>query len=392
MTEESCDVLIVGGGPTGLVLAGLLADRGVDVVVLERRTRPRLHSRAIGLHPPALAVLSDLGLAEAAVAAGVQVRSGLGCSRGRVLGELSFETAWPERPYVLTLPQRHTERLLIARLAQLSPDALRLGWEVTEVVETGDHVRMSARDTATGTVASWTALLVVGADGPHSLVRSSARIPHTLRELPDRYLMGDFADPTGDPTAVIHLEPDGVVESFPLPGSMRRWVVHTSLVSRAEDPAILAAIIADRTGDAPDPATATMVSAFGVRRRLASRLVSGRTVIVGDAAHEISPIGGQGMTLGWLDARALAPLILESSASGAPPQSVPETRHVEGRLLSAARAAAIQAELNMRLGRPMPESRVRVRDALLRAALSTPARGALARAFTMRRALTGSLG
>lgn len=389
MTGSRCDVLIIGAGPTGLVLAGLLAQRGVDVVVLERRECSRQHSRAIGLHPPALVVLTELGLAEAAVTAGVQVRSGTGWSRGRLLGELSFATAWPERPYVLTLPQRRTEALLTERLAQLAPGALRFGSEVIAVRAADDHVQVRARTVSSDDVIEWSARVVVGADGPHSTVRRSAGLAESLTRSPDCYLMGDFADPHRDPVAAVHLEPAGVVESFPLPEGMRRWVVHTSRAPRPEDPAILASLIRNRIGTAPDPATATMVSAFGVRRRLAAGLVVGSAAIIGDAAHEISPIGGQGMTLGWLDAQALAPLILQSLASRIPLQKLPATEHFERRRISAARAAARQAEFNMRLGRPMSITRTRARDVLLRAALSTPARGALARAFTMRRALAG---
>lgn len=105
-TKHRCDVLIVGGGPTGLVLAGLLAQHGIDVVVLERRTRPRQYSRAIGLHPPALAVLSTLNVEATALAEGLRVVSGTAISRGRRLGSLSFEQAWPERPFVLTLDRK----------------------------------------------------------------------------------------------------------------------------------------------------------------------------------------------------------------------------------------------------------------------------------------------
>lgn len=91
MTQQhTCQVLIVGGGPVGLVMACLLAQHGVDVVVLERRTHPRQYSRAIGLHPPALAVLNAVRLEEAAVAEGRRVHSGAAYSRGRRLGELSF--------------------------------------------------------------------------------------------------------------------------------------------------------------------------------------------------------------------------------------------------------------------------------------------------------------
>ena len=73
---RACDVLVVGGGPTGLFLAALLAQQGVDVVVLERRPEASTHSRAIGLHPPALGALHTLGLEDAAVSEGVTIRTG----------------------------------------------------------------------------------------------------------------------------------------------------------------------------------------------------------------------------------------------------------------------------------------------------------------------------
>src|SRR5699024_1333727 len=92
-------------------------------VVLERRSYPRQYSRAIGLHPPALAVMKALGVETAALAEGTRVQAGTAYRGGRPLGSLSFEQAWPERPFVLTLPQNRTEALLAQRLCQLAPGA-----------------------------------------------------------------------------------------------------------------------------------------------------------------------------------------------------------------------------------------------------------------------------
>ena len=80
--DGACSVLIVGAGPTGLFLAALLARRGVDVQVLERRTAPSAHSRAIGLHPPALHALAQLGLDHEAAALGERIRTGRARSFG----------------------------------------------------------------------------------------------------------------------------------------------------------------------------------------------------------------------------------------------------------------------------------------------------------------------
>ena len=124
-----------------------------------------------------------------------------------------------------------------------------------------------------------------------------------------------------------------------------------------------------------------MLSAFSVRSTMARRIVAGRVVLVGDAAHEISPIGGQGKNLGWLDAQALAPVVREAVAG----------RPVAGRLKAfdagRRRAAVIarrQSEVNMLLGRPLPAPLLRLRNLAIGGAASIPAMNLwTARRFTM---------
>lgn len=408
-TVRRCDVLIAGGGPTGLVAACLLAMEGVDVVVLERRNQPRGHSRAIGLHPPALAVLERLGLAASAVNEGIRVRSGTAYSNGRRLGDLSFERAWPESPFVLTLPQNRTEALLTERLEHLAPGALHSGWELTDFTETpcdtgqvSARIRATARATGTprpDVEVHWEAKLVIGADGPHSRVRRTTGIVTQSHALRDTYIMGDFAEHCAaghnerdEATAAIFLEPTGVVESFPLPGQMRRWVAHTGTALMPESPRELTALIAKRTGISVDDSTCTMISAFHIRRRLTHRMVTGRCVLLGDAAHEVSPIGGQGMTLGWLDAVEVAPLLVQTvkEHNTSPLEQLEPYLWFERQQRSIAKTVARQAELNMALGRPMSWLTMSIRNAALQIFLSTGMRHRLAQAFTMRQPLCGA--
>jgi 2-polyprenyl-6-methoxyphenol hydroxylase-like FAD-dependent oxidoreductase len=194
--------------------------------------------------------------------------------------------------------------------------------------------------------------------------------------------MGDFRDDTsfGD-EAILFLESDGIVESFPLPENTRRWVVWQAQSDARADVEQLARTIRARTGQPIDTGTNSMVSAFGVSSSLARRTVCGRVFLAGDAAHEISPIGGQGMNLGWLDAAALAPLIgdaLEGQATAA------AQRRYEVQRRRAAKRAAWQAGLNMALGRPLPPPVLSVRNRLLGSAVAVPAIAQwLARRFTM---------
>lgn len=207
-----------------------------------------------------------------------------------------------------------------------------------------------------------------------------ANVPTAGGRYGDTYLMGDAPDDAGlGRDAAIFLPPAGVVESFPLPGALRRWVVRTS--RRVERPiaADLTDAIRRRTGIEVNPEAVEGLSAFGVEKRLTARLATGRTWLAGDAAHVVSPIGGQGMNLGWLGARTAAREI-EAFRSG---RTTLESAGAAYDAKTRARAgiAIARAEWNMRVGRPtrfpLP------RDLLVRALLAPPLAPWLARRFTM---------
>ena len=378
------DVVIVGGGPVGLYLAASLLQDGVSVRILEQRTERNIHSRAIGIHPPALEALERVHLAETMVREGVPIRTGMALSGGRTVGTMSFTGVSEDYPFVLALPQYRTEQLLEERVRALDSRAIVRGVRVTGVYDDGATAAVVVQPTGDATAAggSFGASVVVAADGARSGLRDALSIPVRSKAYPDHYLMGDFSDSgTHGQKAVLFLEPEGIVESFPLPGGLRRWVVRLGQPAGRVDADRLAGLVQRRTGILPDVKTNTMLSAFSVRSTLARRTVAGRVILVGDAAHEISPIGGQGMNLGWLDAQALAPLVRAAVAG----------KRVDGQLKEfdaarrhAAATARRQSEVNMLLGRPLPAPLLRVRNLAIGGVASVPAMNQwTARRFTM---------
>jgi 2-polyprenyl-6-methoxyphenol hydroxylase-like FAD-dependent oxidoreductase len=395
------DVAIVGAGAVGLLLACLLAQRGFDVVVLERRTAAGDRTRAIGIHPPGLRALDAAGVGDEVRRRGVPILDGVVTCEGRELGRLEFD----DEP-VWSLPQRETEALLEARLAALAPAALRRGVEVTGVDARSDHVEVAVvaeaperasghrhqgdrhegeglepgRARGSGRVQ---ARYLVGADGVRSSVRSAVVLGWTAQRGRAEYIMGDTGDTTEAPaTALLRFEPSGVVESFPLPGGRRRWVAWVRRTPAPLTPSALATIVTARTGASIDLASATEPSAFTARQHLADRFASGRIALAGDAAHEVSPIGGQGMNLGWLDVVHLDTDLARALADGAPEH--PFTRYARDRRKAALRATR-QAAFNMTMGAPAAGFRLGARNRLVRVLAVWPLRSVLASAFTMRR-------
>ena len=336
-TGEHTQVAIVGGGPVGLLL----------------------------------------------LAQGRQVHRGHAYLGTTLAGTLSFERCPPPYRFVLSLPQEKTERVLEERLRALDPGVLERGVEVLAIDDRTQGSVELALQRDGGPKASLRAELVVGCDGRDSLVRRAAGISYAGGSYEEPFVMGDFADTTsfGD-DAALFLHPDGVMESFPLPGGRRRWVARVARPVDGDPRGELARLVAERTGNVLRDAECFMTSNFQAQRFLAQTLVRGRFVLAGDAAHVVSPIGGQGMNLGWLNAALLGrTLIALFEAPGGLDLHALQAAYsgpAQRRALKVARRAAFNTQMAARWRHPA------LRAALVRLLLCAPLRGLLARVFTMR--------
>ena len=296
------DVAIVGAGPVGLLLAGLLGAKGRSVLLIERRSEPPACSMAIGVTPPSLQILAKLGLDGEFLRHGVQVRDCRVHGERGYLGCVSFREIPGLHRFVLSLPQSQTIGLLLDRVSSLPNVVYRSCCGVSEVKEVGDHCLVTLED---GSSAS--ARYVAACDGSRSPLREAWKFKTRRHAYGVHFVMGDFYDRTNlKDEAHLYFKADGSVESFPLPGGLRRWIIQTPVRLDFAPMGVISAVVRKRTGFEIAVNDQINQSVFSPRRLNCIRYHRGRLVLCGDAAHVMSPIGGQGMNTGFADAEFLA--------------------------------------------------------------------------------------
>jgi 2-polyprenyl-6-methoxyphenol hydroxylase-like FAD-dependent oxidoreductase len=342
-------VVVVGAGPTGLLLAGDLAQAGVEVTVLERRGTESNLTRAFGVHARTLEHLDARGLADEVVATGAPIE------RLRLFDHLRIDlSSLPTRfPFLLITPQYNVEKALEKRAMAAGARIVRDA-EVTGLRQDTDGVEL-ALDGST-----IRADYAVGADGLHSVLRGALGLPFPGKSVLTSIMLADvrLAQAPEDVLAV-----NAVGDAFAFVAPFGDGWYRIFAWDRRHQLPDSAPVMLDEIRDVTRRALGTdfgvqearWMSRFHSDERQAPHYRVGRVFLAGDAAHVHSPAGGQGMNTGLQDAANLGWKLAAAAQGWAPAgllDSYESERHPVGRLVLRSSGAIIRmAMIRSRAGR-----------------------------------------
>jgi 2-polyprenyl-6-methoxyphenol hydroxylase-like FAD-dependent oxidoreductase len=300
----TADVLIVGAGPTGLAAALALSARGRHVTIVDNQAQGQNTSRASVIYSRTLEILEPYGVAQRLVALAIRARRFTIRDHDRVLMVVPFDRLPTAFPYTLLVSQAVTESVLAQRLVELGIRVQR-PYELKSLHQDAGGV--------TATFASCEpipARYLVGADGMHSRVREQAGVGFGTNGSGNSYSLADVHLSGGVPKdeVAVYFSPEGQLVSVPfIDGTFK---IVTSVDQAPQNPDV---DFVQRQLDARGPHAERAVvrdivwgSRFRIHHAVADRYRVGRIALAGDAAHDNSPLGGQGMNTGIGDAVALA--------------------------------------------------------------------------------------
>ena len=318
------DVLIVGAGPTGLVLALWLTKLGVRVRIIDKTAELGTTSRALAVSARTLELYRQVGMADALTGGGVKVPGANFWVQGKKVARLSLERigeGLTPFPFALIFPQDEHERVLVARLDSLGVQVERPTTLVRFELDREQVRATLERDDGSQDICD--AVYLAGCDGAHSTVRESLGIGFPGGTYSDIFFVADVeaSGPATNGEINVDLARSDFLAVFPLRGTGRVRLVGTVI---EQQPGGRDKVTFDDIRDRVinhlnfTIEKVNWFSTYHVHHRVAAKFREGRAFLLGDAAHVHSPVGGQGMNTGIGDAVNLAWKLAAVLHAGAP--------------------------------------------------------------------------
>ncbi len=335
---------MVGAGPVGLWTALQLAERGVQVTIIDRESRTAARSYACALHSSTLRALQPFGLLPALCERGRRVSHVAFFDPSASRARLDLTTLSPEFPFLLILPQKDLEETLEHRLRQAG---VQVHWNhrLDSFIEDQGHIVAEIEElggTSTGyVVPHWESVVkrraplraecLIGADGSHSMVRERLGVQWQRADLPQRFAAFEFeTDSTNEDEVRVVLAEATTNVLWPLPHRRLRWTFQLTGPGTAEglpekerravrfeqpeiDEGIRQHVQRISSQRAPwfraNVRNLDWCSEVSFEPRVVSEFGRGRCWLVGDAAHQAGPVGVQSLNMGFVEAARLAELL-----------------------------------------------------------------------------------
>jgi len=329
---QHTSVLIVGAGPSGLMMAAQLLRNGIQPVIIDSKQGPTTHSKALAVQARSLEIFRQLGVLDRALADGKPAHGVSLNQNGKKVAELSLDDMGDPQtlfPYLFMLPQNKNERLLLDYLTQ---NCCPVYWN-TSLVSMEQHighidVKLHNDNEDMSLTCDW----IIGADGSHSTVRRRLNIPFNGDTYQQEFYLADvLVDRQDDENIHLFLAKHGFAGFFLMPEGKRYRIVGNlppNINNKQEltfddvKPYLNEVIKTDI-----HITECSWFTTYKLHHRMAQKFAERCCFLIGDSAHIHSPVGGQGMNTGLQDAYNLAwklagvvnkqyrPAILESYAA-----------------------------------------------------------------------------
>jgi 2-polyprenyl-6-methoxyphenol hydroxylase-like FAD-dependent oxidoreductase len=313
ITEQHTKVLIVGAGPSGLMMASQLLRYGIQPIIIDNKQGPTSHSNALAVQARSLEIYRQMGVVDKVITHGKQTKGISFNQHAKQVSSLSFNNAGDgltAYPYILLYQQSKNERLL---LDYLTLNCCPVYWDTSliSLQQKTDCVEAQLRN-GNGEyplTCDW----IIGAGGAHSTVRKQLQIPFKGDTYPSFFYLADLKLDTtfltGD-TVQLYLGKHDLAGFFPMPEDDCYRIIGNLPAEFGEREDIkvedILPYLSVLTGSSVKIVENNWFTTYKLHHRMADKFRDQRCFLVGDAAHIHSPVGGQGMNTGLQDAYNLA--------------------------------------------------------------------------------------